>query len=102
MQTGKNVKDATFAVKGTYTDNGTQKVDVPVTNVVWYRLSTDVTKWEACNDASVFKNGTYRAEITVSAPANVVVLGEKLSDASALNANVTWNSANTISYQFTY
>ena len=102
MQTGKNVKDATFAVKGTYTDNGTQKVDVPITNVVWYRLSTDGTKWEACNDASVFKNGTYRAEITVSAPANGVVLGEKLSDASALNANVTWNSANTISYQFTY
>ena len=102
MQTGKNVKDATFAVKGTYTDNGTQKVDVPVTNVVWYRLSTDGTKWEACNDASVFNNGTYRAEITVSAPANGVVLGEKLSDGSALNANVTWNSANTISYQFTY
>ena len=102
MQTGKNVKDATFAVKGTYTDNGTQKVDVPITNVVWYRLSTDGTKWEACNDASVFNNGTYRAEITVSAPANGVVLGEKLSDASALNANVTWNSANTISYQFTY
>ena len=101
MQTGLDVKDAEFRVVGSYTDNGTpDTVEVPVSNVTWYRQNG--TKWELCDDQSVFASGTYRAVITVSTPANGVVLGEKLSDASALNANVTWNSANTISYQFTY
>ena len=100
MQTGLDVKDAEFRVVGSYTDNGTpDTVEVPVSNVTWYRQNG--TKWELCDNQSVFASGTYRAVITVSTPANGVVLGEKLSDDSALNANVTWTSANTISYQFT-
>ena len=106
MTTGKDVKDAAFTVTGTYLDNGSKTVNIPVNSVVWYRLSTDGTKWEACTNDSVFNKGTYRADISVSAPSGVA-FGTALSNGSSAGlpqATVSWSStsSNTISYQFTY